>query len=114
MSDRDWFGTTEETQQNKEAEGVAEELSAANKDGEQKAEAAGAEAPQNTSDIRQEGSTPNQEYQNAVLPEGNQNQGNANSNTAQGYPAGNSQYRNPAAYGQGNSSPGGQAPYNGP
>ena len=59
MSDRDWFGTTEETQQNKEAEGVAEELSAANKDGEQKAEAAGAEAPQNTSDIRQEGSTPN-------------------------------------------------------
>ena len=28
MSDRDWFGTTEETQQNKEAEGVAEELSA--------------------------------------------------------------------------------------
>ena len=114
MSDRDWFGTTEETQQNKEAEGVAEELSAADKDGEQKAEAAGAEAPQNTSDIRQEGSIPNQEYQDAVLPEGNQNQGNANSNTAQGYPAGNSQYRNPAAYGQGNSSPGGQAPYNGP
>ena len=29
MSDRDWLGTTEETQQNKEAEGVAEELSAA-------------------------------------------------------------------------------------
>ena len=112
MSDRDWFGTTEETQQNKEAEGVAEELSAADKDGEQNAEAA--EVPQNTSDIRQEGSTPNQEYQDAVLPEGNQNQGNANSNTAQGYPAGNSQYRNPAAYGQGNSSPGGQAPYNGP
>lgn len=112
MSDRDWFGTTEETQQNKEAEGVAEELSAADKDGEQNAEAA--EVPQNTSDIRQGGSTPNQEYQDAVLPEGNQNQGNANSNTAQGYPAGNSQYRNPAAYGQGNSSPGGQAPYNGP
>ena len=33
MSDRDWFGTTEETQQNQEAEGMAEDLAAADRDG---------------------------------------------------------------------------------